>query len=98
MLPNFAGNEIRNQRFKELGIDPLELLIRSEIGTIVSPEKLEAVPQAISDLMANRVTYKKHIAELRKQYVYAFGHSSKIGARYIIDLITGQKSFGEKIL
>jgi len=31
--------------------------------------------------------YKKRIAELRKKYVYAFGHSSNIGAQYISDIL-----------
>ena len=81
--------KIRNQRFKEFGIEPLELSLRSEIGVIVSLKKLETVPEVISNLIANRVAYKEHIAELRKQYVYAFGHSSEIGAQYIIDLTMG---------
>ncbi len=84
--------KVRNQRFKELGIEPLELSLRPEIGVIVSPKKLETVPQVISNLILNRLAYKKHIAELRKQYVYAFEHSSETGAHYIIELgITGNK-------
>lgn len=79
--------KIQNQRFKELGIEPLELSLRSEIGVIVSPDKLISVPQVISELMANSVVYKNRLAKLRKQYVYVFGHSSEIGAQYIIDLV-----------
>lgn len=78
--------KVQNQRFKELGIEPLELSLRSEIGVIVSPKELETVPQVIPNLILNRLAYKKRIDELRKQYVYAFGHSSEIGAQYIIDL------------
>ncbi len=75
--------KIKNQRFKELGIEPLELSLRYEIGVVVPPEKLGTVPQVISELVANRVAYKKRISKLRKQIVYAFGHSSDIGAGYI---------------
>lgn len=80
--------KIRNQRFKELGIEPLELALRSEIGVVGSPDELKNIPQVISELKQNRVAYKKGITELRKQYVYAFGHSSEIGARYIMDIAT----------
>jgi len=78
--------KVQNERFKELGIEPLELSLRPEIGVIVSPKKLETIPQVISNLILNRLAYKKHIAELRKQYVYAFGHSPEMEAQYIIDL------------
>ena len=79
--------KIQNQRFKELGIEPLELSLRTEIGVIVPPEKLDAVPQVISELAANSAVYKKRIAKLRKQNVYAFGHSSDIGAQCIINMV-----------
>jgi len=85
--------KIRNQRFKELGIEPLELSLRPEIGVIVSPKELENVPQEIYNLIANKLAYKKRIAELRKQYVYAFGHSSEIGAQYIVDLTMGKNHY-----
>jgi len=79
--------KIRNQRFKELGIEPLELSLRPEIGVVVLPEKLDTVPQVISELVASRAVYKKRMAKLRKQNVYAFGHSSDIGAKYIINIV-----------
>ncbi|MCH8004173.1 MAG: CDP-glycerol glycerophosphotransferase family protein [Nanoarchaeota archaeon] len=82
--------KITNQRYKELGIEPLELSIRKEIGVIISPKKLETVPQVVSKLIANKATYKKRIEKLRDHYVYAFRHSSEVGAKYIIDLAMGK--------
>ena len=79
-------HKIRNENFKELGIEPLELSIRPKIGTIVSPEKLDTVPQVIEELKASQTEYKECIVKLREQTGYAFGHSSRIGARHIIDL------------
>ncbi|MBA7603731.1 hypothetical protein ES703_10848 [subsurface metagenome] len=74
-----------------MGIEPLELSLRSEIGVVVSPKELESVPQMISDLILNRVAYKKKIAELRNAYVYDFGHSSEIGAEYIVNIVGGME-------
>jgi len=84
--------KINNQRYKELGIEPLELSIRQEIGIIVSLKNLETVPQVISKLIANKATYKKRIEKLRNHYVYAFGHSSEVGAKHIIDLIASKNN------
>ena len=58
--------KISNQRYAELGIDPLELSLRSEIGVVVSPKELESVPQVISNLMLNRTAYQKNMVELRR--------------------------------
>jgi len=79
--------KVKNQRFRELGIEPLELSLRSEIGVVVPLEELDTVSQLISKLIANSVFYKKRIAKLRKQNVYAFGHSSDIGAQHIINMV-----------
>ncbi len=70
-----------------MGIEPLELSLRTEIGVIVPPEKLDTVPQVISELVANSAVYKKRITKLRRQNVYAFGYSSNIGARFIINMV-----------
>ena len=82
--------KIKNQRFRELGIEPLELSLRPDLGVIVSPQKLDTVPQVISRLMMDSITYKKRIAEVREKSVYAFGRSAKIGAQYIVGLTVGQ--------
>jgi hypothetical protein len=39
---------------EELGIEPLELSLRSRIGKIVSAERLEDVPEVISDLYSRQ--------------------------------------------
>lgn len=75
--------KIYNPRYRELGIEPIELSLRPGIGIIVSPEGLNVVPQVISKLVANQSMYKERLAELRNQNVYNFGHSSDIAAEYI---------------
>lgn len=79
--------KIHNPRFKELGIEPIEFSLRSKIGKVVSPKKLESVPQMISKLIKNKGTYKESIQKLREEYVFAFGESSKIGAKYIMEVL-----------
>ena len=81
--------KVRNSRYKELGIEPMEISLRSEIGIIVSPKKLENIPRIISDLIAGEIDYKKRIIDLRKQYVYSFGNSSEVGAKYILNITKG---------
>lgn len=85
--------KIKNHRFRESAIEPLELSLRTEIGVIVPLEKLDTVPQVISELSVNSAVYKSRMAELRKQNVYAFGHSSEVGAQHISDLAIGKNHY-----
>jgi YidC/Oxa1 family membrane protein insertase len=77
--------KIRNPKWRELGIEPIEFSLRQEVGMIVSHDRVNAVPQAIKQLVASQCAYKKRLAELRNRYVYSFGRSAEIGAKYIIE-------------
>jgi len=79
--------EAKNPRYKELGIEPLEVSLRPEIGAVVSPNKLDTVPGVISRLISEGQAVRRRIAELRKETIYAFGHSSDIAARCVADIL-----------
>ena len=79
--------KIRNKNYKELGIEPLELVARSKIGITISPEKLESVPETIEKLKSEKGEYKERIVKLREENIYAFGNASEIGAKHIIELV-----------
>ncbi len=80
----------KNPNYKELGLEPLEVSIRSEIGEVVVPDKLDMVPKVISRLIAHTDTNRQRIAQLRNESIYAFGQSSDIAARCITDILTGK--------
>ncbi len=79
--------KIRNAKYKELGIEPIELFLRSEIGIVVSPDDLDSIPQNIETLLKEKEQYRKKISGLREKYVYAFGRSSQIGVDHILKLL-----------
>jgi YidC/Oxa1 family membrane protein insertase len=79
--------KIRNENYQELGLEPIELSLRSELGILVSPEDVATVPDKIQILISEKKRYIEQISLLRKKYVYGFGRSSQIGAEHILDLI-----------
>ena len=79
-----------NPRYKELGIEPFEQRIRSKLGKTISPKELDKIPEIISGLISGREQYKKRIAEVRNQNIYAFGRSSEIGGQCIMNLAEGR--------
>lgn len=87
--------KIRNENYQELGIEPIELYLRSKIGIVVSPENVDTVPEQIENLMAEKDEYQEKIAGLREKYVYAFGKSSKVGADHIINIANGDPACTE---
>ena len=80
--------KIKNEKYRDLNIEPLELATRTKIGVIVKPEELATVPTVISQLVSAAPQYKNTIIKLREQYVFHFGKSAEIGADYVHRLIS----------
>lgn len=79
--------KIKNARYQELGIEPIELALQSKIGNIVSLANLKSLPSVIDDMLAHQEDYKKNIVEARKESVFNIGISSKVGAEYLVSLL-----------
>ena len=80
--------KIKNEKYRDLSIEPLELATRTKIGVIVKPEELATVPTVISQLVSAAPRYKNAIIKLREQYLFHFGKSAEIGANYVQRLIS----------
>ncbi len=79
--------KVRNLRYKELGIEPIESYLRNEIGIIVSPQDVDSIPNRISELLENRSSWVDKLAGLRSKYIFNFGHCSEVGVSYIRSLL-----------
>jgi YidC/Oxa1 family membrane protein insertase len=81
---------IRNPDWQELGIEPMESAIRSQVGTIVSPGELQRVPEEIHRLMAQRSELVGRMRELRQRMVFRLGHSIPDGADELAHIVEQQ--------
>ena len=77
---------IRNPNWQELGIEPIESAIRSEVGEIVSPGALGEAPAAIARLLAEPERFRARMREMRENMVFRLGHSIPDGAAEIARL------------
>ena len=62
---------------------PIEVQVRSEIGDIVSPDRLREGPERRDRLLEDTSVRKDRIIEARSRWVYNLGSSGKVGAEYI---------------
>ena len=75
--------KVRNPRYGELGIEPVESYLRNKIGVVVPPAEIGNIASVIDSLLESREKYRKRIIELRDNYVFNFGKASDVGADYI---------------
>lgn len=74
---------VRNERYIDIGIEPLEVSIRSEVGEILSPDHLEKVPDTIDRLLFEPEKFKTKINVLRERVLFNIGNSVNVGAEAI---------------
>ncbi|HET6564975.1 MAG TPA: CDP-glycerol glycerophosphotransferase family protein [Xanthomonadales bacterium] len=87
---------IRNPDWQELGIEPMESSIRSQVGVIVAPDNLQQVPDKVLGLMARRAELTEHVRELRRQLVFRLGHSIADGADELARISDEQTALRDK--
>ena len=83
--------KINNPEYKRLGIEPLEFVLRSEVGIRVNPEKLDGLNEQIQNLLTSQDKYAKHIEEIREKYIANFGTSGQVGGQYILSQLKARQ-------
>ncbi len=77
--------KVNNQEYEAIHIEPFEVWIREKIGRIQTLEKLDDLSQSVYDLLSaeTSIDYKSLI----KKNVYNVGTSSRVGAKYLMQII-----------
>lgn len=76
--------KVNNPEYMKIDLPPLEKQIRYEIGSVVPPDKPEQVLEEIPKLCANG--QRLQLKECNR-WVFNLGHSGKVGAQYIGELL-----------
>jgi YidC/Oxa1 family membrane protein insertase len=87
--------KVHNEGYATLGIEPLEVTMRAQVGLVFPPSEIANIDQAIDRLIREREQYRQRIIKLRSENVFHFGHSSEVGARHILDVLNAAESVGE---
>ena len=66
--------------YDELGIEPIEIRLRREMGAIIEPTNIATLGETVERLIRERAWYQESLAELRNNNVFVFNQSSKVGA------------------
>ena len=85
---------IRNPNWRDLGIEPVEITIREQLGEIVVPDRLDEAPAAIERLLAAPERFRDNMRRLRETMVFKLGHSVPEGAAEIARLAERQCGVG----
>ena len=79
--------KVVNPKYKDLGIEPMDVGIRTRIGSVLGLHELEKTDSVITRLLKSKDVYVKSILKARNEFVYNFGNSSQAGSEFIRDFI-----------
>lgn len=90
--------KVNNPDYVNLGIEPLEISLRNQVGIRLDPEHLEGTYGKLQKLFEEQKNYKRQNLELRERYIANYGKSGEAGGRYIISSLKekAQKRKDEK--
>ena len=86
--------KIMNPSYKEVDIVPINVWARNKIGKSLKTSELNKIKDTVKELLNSKDKYNKIITKTVNEYVYNLGHSSEVGANYIIEMI--QKKIKER--
>lgn len=86
--------KIMNPEYEKIGVVPLNISLREEIGCSLNLDELDTIGDRVDALLNNADKYYEKIGEFVNEYVYNLGRSSEVGAKYIISQI--QKKVKER--
>jgi CDP-glycerol:poly(glycerophosphate) glycerophosphotransferase len=74
---------VRNPNYAELGLEPMEMRIRRELGTVLPLDRLAEAPRRVAELLHGAAEFRQRSAALRDALAFNFGRSVEAGAREI---------------
>lgn len=77
--------KIMNPEYSKIGLEPLEITLRNEVGISVALNELQFLPEKLDELLDNKEKYAEKTSVLVDELFYHFGNSSKVGADYILN-------------
>lgn len=83
--------KIMNSDYEKIGIDPINRSLRSQLGEILSLNKIGTIDDVIRQMLNSQEEYSQRITQVLEEHMYNIGKSSEICGRYIIRSLKGAK-------
>jgi CDP-glycerol glycerophosphotransferase (TagB/SpsB family) len=85
---------VRNPRYEELGLEPMEMRIRRELGRVLPLDRVADAPDYVAALLRDAASFRERSEALRERWTFNFGRSVEEGAREIARLADDRAGTG----
>ncbi len=88
--------KVINPDYMEIGIEPIDISMRSKIGVSIKPADAKNVGTVAQELFDKKDVYKASIEEMVNKYVYHDRPAGEVGGRYILERLIEKSKSGRK--
>ena len=76
--------KVSNPNWQKIGITPMEIMLRNEIGMSIDKENIKDIKETINNLLQNSQKYKQKIIDYFDKIIYNHNVAAQVGADYIL--------------
>ena len=89
----FVNTKIKceNPNWQKIGLDPVEISLRNEIGVAVEKDGIDEVDKVVENLLVSSKEYKEVIENKFENLIFNHGCAAEKGARYILTSLANKK-------
>ncbi len=85
--------KILNKNYKKIGLEPINFMMRKEVGIALELDELEKIYSTVCELLSDQDRFREKIKQARSKYIYNLGKSGQVAGDYILNaLIQRQKN------
>lgn len=82
--------KVINPNWKEIDVEPIDLMIRRQLGKSIDPDQVQNVAPVVQDLLENNDRYARQIQEAEQAVLFHAGDSAYYAGKYILEAIKRQ--------
>lgn len=79
--------KVMNPEYQKIEIEPINIWMRDSIGATLNPDEMDKASVIVEKMFDDAAMYRSRIDNFVHEYVYNLGHSSEVGAQYIVNEI-----------
>ena len=87
---------VRNPKYAALGLEPMEMRIRRELGAVLPLDRVTEAPHHVASLLRESDAFGKRTDALRAEWAFNFGRSVETGAREIARIADERAGMGAR--
>ena len=79
--------KVRNENWKDYGIDSTYISLRNEVGKSLALDELETFSNVIDEMITNRSEWKEQISSIREGFFFNLGHGGEAAGKYLLNTV-----------